>query len=84
MSADYKSLPVVDEGDILNERDLIDGQFAYVSVANFKGALQMFVSVTADVPDPGLLDGWFLPADAALLRGIGRDLKAAADALDRG
>lgn len=80
MSADG-SLPVLDEEDILNERDLIDGQFAYVSVANFKGALQLFVAVTAAAADRVNLDGWFLPADAALLRGISRDLAEAADAL---
>lgn len=81
MSADG-SLPVLDEEDILNERDLIDGEFASVGVADLDGVPQAFVSVTADVPNDHLLDGWILPADAALLRGISWDLAAAADVLD--
>jgi len=75
VSADVETLP--------NERDLIDGEFASVGVADIGGVPQVFVSVTAKVPDAHLLDGWILPASSELLRGIARDLVAGADALDK-
>lgn len=65
-----------------NEHDLIDGQFASVGVADIGGEAQAFVMVTAEAADRVNLDGWILPADSALLRGIARDLLAGADALD--
>jgi len=73
MSADLDRLP--------NERDLVDGDFACVAAGDLDGVSHAFILVTADVPNRHLLDGWILPADAALLRGIARDLAAAADAL---
>lgn len=74
MSAQVETVP--------GERDLVDGQFASVSVADVRGELQVFVMVTAEAADLVNLDGWFLPASSELLRGIARDLVAGADALD--
>lgn len=66
-----------------NERDLVDGQFAAVGLADIDGRPHAFVYVVADgVPDRHLVDSWILPADATLLRGLAGDLAAAADALD--
>jgi len=73
VSADLDALP--------NERELVDGDFACVAVGDLDGVSHAFILVTADVPNKHLLDGWILPADPVLLRGISRDLAAAAEAL---
>ncbi len=75
MSSGVETLP--------NERDLVDGQFVSVTVADVRGKPQVFVMVTAEAADRVNLDGWFLPADSQLLRGIARDLLAGAEALDK-
>ncbi len=64
-----------------NERDLVNGDQAKVAIADLDGQPHVFVNVTAEVPDRHLLDAWILPADPTLLRGIARDLSAAADRL---
>jgi len=74
VSAGVEALP--------NEHDLVAGEHAMVGVADIEGQAHLFVSVTAEVPDAHLLDGWILPASSELLRGLARDLVAGADALD--
>ncbi len=42
---------------------------------------ELFVSSTVDCPRRAENDGWWFPADPAILRGIAADLLAAAEAL---
>jgi len=66
-----------------DERVLVDGQYLSAVVPTAVGDRHdVFLLPAAGLPNGVDNDGWWFPTDPSILRGLARDLQAAADALD--